>query len=71
LNGFATVWATLSATCSLIFGWLTNRLCFLLDLDITRWVSDLGHASDSLFMQAVAVVLLVLILKCFVPRRCA
>lgn len=59
------------ALCSLMFGWLTNRLYFLLGLDITHWVSDLGHATDTLFMQATAVVLLVLIVKCFFPRKCA
>ena len=57
------------ACCSLALGWLTNRLYAFLELDITRWVSDLGHAADSLFMQAAAVVLLLLILRCFYPFK--
>lgn len=51
------------ALCSLFFGWLTNRIYTWLDLDITEWVSDLGHVTDSVFMQGLAVVLLLLIVK--------
>ncbi len=51
------------ALCSLFFGWLTNRMYAWLDLDITEWVSDLGHATDSVFMQGLAAVLLILIFK--------
>lgn len=57
------------ACCSLALGWLTNRMYAFLDLDITQWVSDFGHAAASVFMQATAVVLLVLILRCFFPFK--
>lgn len=57
------------AFCSLVLGWLTNRIYVWLDLDITRWVSDLGEASDSAFMQGAAVVLLLLTLKGHVLKK--
>lgn len=55
------------AFCSLILGWLTNRIYASLNLDITRWVSDLRDVSDSVFMQGAAVVLLLFILKSYFP----
>lgn len=48
--------------CSLLLGWITNRIYAWLDLDITQWINDLGDVTDSVFMQGSAVVLLVLIL---------
>ncbi|MEA3362466.1 MAG: SO_0444 family Cu/Zn efflux transporter [Thermodesulfobacteriota bacterium] len=56
------------AICSLFFGWLTNRIYSWLDLDITEWVSDYGHATDSVFMQGLGVVLLLLILRSIFSR---
>ncbi len=57
------------AVCSLLLGWLTNRLYAWPELDITRWVSDLGEVSDSVFMQGAAVVLLLLILRSVLARK--
>ncbi len=54
--------------CSLFFGWLTNRIYTWLDLDITEWVSDSGHVTDSVFMQGLAVVLLFLIFRSIYSR---
>ncbi len=51
------------ALCSLLFGWLTNRLYAWLELDITQWVSDSGDVTDSVLMQVAAVVLLALIAR--------
>ena len=51
------------AFCSLLLGWLTNRIYSWLDLDISRWVHDLGSATDSIAMQVAAVVLLGLIVR--------
>jgi len=51
------------ALSSLVFGWLTNRIYAWLDLDITQWVGDLGEVTDSIFMQASAVVLLLFIFR--------
>jgi len=56
------------ALCSLFFGWLTNRIYAWLDLDITEWVSDFGHVTDSVFMQGMGVVLLLLIFKSLYSR---
>ncbi len=56
------------AGCSLVLGWLTNRLYSHLGLDISVWVSDLGEAADSPVMQASAVVLLVLIGRSWLRR---
>jgi len=57
------------AVCSLLLGWLTNRLYAAFDLDITRWISNIGDASDSLFMQTAAIVLLLLIFRSVVASR--
>ena len=57
------------AACSLALGWLTNRIYGWLELDITRWVSDIGAASDSVFMQGSAIVLLLLILRSVLARK--
>ena len=56
------------AFCSLLFGWLTNRIYAWLDLDITQWVSASGHVGDAVFMQGLAVVLLLLIFKSIYSR---
>jgi len=50
------------AICSLVFGWLTNRLYSWLELDIVMWANGLTDVSDSLFMQVSAVVVLFFIL---------
>lgn len=57
------------AFCSLLLGWLTNRIYAWLELDIARWVSDIGDVSDSVFMQGSAIVLLLLILRSVFVRR--
>lgn len=57
------------AVCSLLLGWLTNRIYSWFDLDITRWVSDIGDVSDSIFMQVSAIVLLLLILRSVLAKR--
>jgi hypothetical protein len=50
------------AICSLVFGWLTNRLYEWLELDIIMWANEPTDVSDSLFMQVSAVVVLFFIL---------
>jgi len=57
------------AICSLVLGWLTNRIYSWFDLDITLWVNDLGDAPDSIFMHGAAVVLLLFILKSHIPIK--
>jgi len=57
------------ALCSLLLGWLTNRVYAGLELDISRWIKDSGDVTDSAFMQVAAVVLLFFILKNVVPEK--
>jgi len=57
------------AFCSLLLGWLTNRIYSWLDLDITRWVHDWSEAGHSPLFQVAALVLLVLIVKSIVGAR--
>lgn len=57
------------AICSLVLGWLTNRIYSWLQLDISRWVSDIGDASDSVIMQAAAILLILLILRSIIAER--
>jgi hypothetical protein len=55
------------AFCSLALGWLTNRFYVWSGLDITRWVSEIGDAADSPLMIVFAVVLLLLLARCYWP----
>ncbi|PLX95460.1 MAG: hypothetical protein C0621_03545 [Desulfuromonas sp.] len=57
------------AICSLLLGWLTNRVYSWLNLDIAHWVSDIGDVSDSVFMQVSAIVLIMLIFRSVFARR--
>lgn len=57
------------ALCSLGLGWLTNRLYAWRGLDITRWVGEVGAAAESPVMVAAAVTLLLLLARCYWPRR--
>ncbi|WP_084092228.1 permease [Malonomonas rubra] len=50
------------ALASLALGWLTNRLYGWLGLDITQWVNEVSDATDSMYMQGAALLLLALIL---------
>jgi len=63
------IYLTTIAICSLLLGWLTNRIYSWLDLDITRWISDIGDVTDSILMQGVAIVLVFLILRSVLARR--
>lgn len=52
------------AVCSLLFGWLTNRLYHFLDLDIHSWAAAANqHEGSALQFQLAAIVLLVLIAR--------
>jgi hypothetical protein len=50
------------ALASLALGWLTNRLYGWLGLDIAQWVNGVNDATDSMYMQGAALLLLALIL---------
>lgn len=51
------------AVCSLVMGWLTNLAYDYFDFDITSWGAGAAESHDSVIMQIIAVVLLVLVLK--------
>ncbi len=55
------------ALCSLALGWLTDRLYAWSGLDITHWVSQVGSGTRSPLMVASAVVLLLLLARCYWP----
>lgn len=59
------------AVCSLLIGWLTNVFYAWAGLDITQWVSRLGSATESPWMIAFAIVLLLLLARCYLPRKTA
>lgn len=65
----ALIYLVSIGVCSLLLGWLTNRLYGWLGLDITQWGSGVGEAAHSELMQGFAIVLLLLILRSVVARR--
>lgn len=68
-KGATLIYITSIAVCSLALGWLTNRLYDWLELDISRWVSDIGDVSDSVLMQGSAILLILLILRSVIATR--
>lgn len=68
-RGATLVYLFSIALCSLLLGWLTNRLYAWAGIDITRWVQTLGDTSDSPVMVISAVILLVLLARAMWPRR--
>ncbi len=56
------------AVCSVLIGWLTNRLYDWADIDITLWVARVGETADHPFMIISAVVLLFLMGRAFFRR---
>ncbi len=57
------------AVCSLVFGYLLNRLYGMTGIDITRWVEQAESATSSPFALISALLLLILIAKNFLPGR--
>lgn len=56
------------AGCSLVLGWLTNRIYAWSGLDISRWVTDVAASTESPLMVAATLVLLLLLARCYWPR---
>jgi len=56
------VYLLLIGACSLLFGWLVNRLYDVSGLDLTAWAAE-AHHQTSLLETAAAVLLLVLIAR--------
>ena len=57
------------AVCSLAFGWLTNRVYAWADIDITRWVADVGETADHPVMLVSAFILAALFIRLYWPWR--
>jgi len=55
--------------CSLVLGWLLNRIYAASGLDITRWVQAGGEGQGGLFAISCSILLLVLIVRSLLPRR--
>jgi uncharacterized protein len=63
------VYLTAIAFCSLLLGWLVNRLYAWTGADIGLWVQGGGEEEPSLWATAAAVLLLVLIGRSLVGRK--
>ena len=57
------------AICSLLLGWLTNRLYAWSGADITLWIAEAGAETASPWSIAAAVLLLLLLARNYLPRR--
>ncbi len=57
------------AICSLLFGWLVNRLYALLGIDISDWLTPAEAAARSPLAIASAILLLALIGRSLLPAR--
>ena len=57
------------AACSLLLGWLTDRLYAWSGLQVSHWLVGSGAAAHSPWMMAAAVLLLLLLVRCYLPRR--
>lgn len=57
------------ACCSLLLGWLVNRLYAWAQIDIRQWVHIDGNVTVSPLAVASALLLLVLLVRCWWPRR--
>ncbi len=56
------------ASCSLLLGWLVNRLYAWAQIDILQWVHDDGEAAASIWAIGSALLLLLLLARCWWPR---
>lgn len=57
------------ASCSLLLGWVTNRIYTLANIDITTWVTHTGEAPPGAISTAAALLLLALIGRGYLPRK--
>lgn len=57
------------AGCSLLVGWLTNRIYAWSGADITRWMTKAGDEAISPWSIASGVLLLLLLARAFLPDR--
>jgi len=57
------------AICSLLLGYLVNHLYTFTGIDITSWVSNVRTAGEPPVMVLSAVVLLLLLARCYLPHK--
>ncbi len=67
-RGATIVYLSAIAGCSLLLGWLTNRLYALAGLDILHWVEAGEAHAGGPWEIAAAVLLLALLARCWWPR---
>ncbi len=68
-KGATAVYLASIGVCSLTLGWLTNRFYAWADIDITRWVADIGEHADHPVMLVSAFILTALFIRVFWPWR--
>ena len=61
------VYVTSIAICSLVFGWLVNRIYGLLSIDVLDWASPTEHGNDSWVYLVSAFILIGLLLWNYRP----
>jgi len=64
----AALYLTAIAVCSVALGWAVNHVYRLLGMDVSRWTTTLGDTADNPFAVILSVVLLVLIVRNYVPK---
>lgn len=65
----AGVYLAAISLCSLVLGWLLNRLYSFTGSDISQWVESGAHESGSTFELISAILLLALIGRHFLPKK--
>jgi len=63
------VYTTAIALCSLAMGWAVNRIYTWSDIDVMAWVKHAEHTTESFLSPASAILLLVLLLRNYLPKR--
>lgn len=63
------VYTTAIAICSLSMGWVVNRIYSWAGIDVMSWVGHADHTTESLVYPVSAILLLVLLLKSYLPEK--
>jgi uncharacterized protein len=56
------------AVCSVAVGWAVNQVYRWLGMDVSRWTTTTGENADNPFAVILSVVLLVLIVRNYIPK---
>ncbi|PLX99239.1 MAG: hypothetical protein C0623_10040 [Desulfuromonas sp.] len=63
------IYVAVIAVSSLVIGWIVNRLYAWLEIDITEWINLAEHSTESILYPISAIILLLLLLWNFIPRK--